>query len=89
MNFNKILSSCHNKSSIVYFVGSPSIAEVVDQVCTKYKLAFVRDYTNSLLPKSDKETSVAYLSITFKVLFLLLFLLIIFSIYVHIPVLMK
>ena len=59
----------------VYFVGNPSVAERIHTVCKKYKLQFIRDYTNNMLPKSDKEAIVKYLKIVLKaILFFTLFL---------------
>ena len=80
MNFDKILFNAGKAT--VYFVGNPTVAEHIDKVCEKYKLDFIRDYTNNQLPKSDKGVLVNYMRIVFKVLAYTVVFLMILNVYV-------
>ena len=79
INFDKVLFNAGKAT--VYFVGNPSVAERIHAVCKKYKLQFIRDYTNTLLPKSDRLEIKKYLRIVFKVSLYVLMFLMLLSVY--------
>ena len=52
-----------DKSTLVYFVGSGTIAMQIGAVCDRLRLRFVKDYTNSH-GGSDKKTLIKYTKYT-------------------------
>ncbi|XP_057311384.1 uncharacterized protein LOC130649170 [Hydractinia symbiolongicarpus] len=60
INFEKIISRL-SRSTAVYFVGRPSLAEHVDRICEKHNITLVKHYTNSQRGMSDKLQMTFYL----------------------------
>lgn len=67
INFDKIISGLPRSTS-VYFVGRPSLAEHIDKICEKHNISLVKDYTNSQRGMSDKSQMSFYLKTLLLVL---------------------
>ena len=74
INFEQILMQSP-KSTIVYFVGNPSIAKFIGGLCKQYDMPFIKDFTNRHGGSSDKSVMVCYLK---KSLFAVIFTLVAF-----------
>ena len=65
----------------VYFVGNPGVADRINTACRKYKLQLIRDYTNNMLPKSDKQAITKLLKIVIRAILFSALMLMFISVY--------
>lgn len=81
INFDTLFSRAARHTT-VYFVGNPSLTKYIETSCNKYKLPFIRDYTNGTFPKNDKTTMMRYFNGLVKSIIAAVLFLFILSIYV-------
>jgi len=81
ISFDALFSRAPRQST-VYFVGNPSLTKHIEASCEKYKLPFIRDYTNGTFPKNDKNTMIRYFNGLVKSIMGAVIFLFILSIYV-------